>query len=136
MKTLFIIPILLIVFTPIAGAQAKSDVKRVGIFKEIDVARHNTAIELLNGASGKDKRLIIDSILHHPNHYNPAVLYVLSRELFRLERKEATTYWFYLAQLRARYDANRCADISAKQAVAVLNLEFGPDINKYAFKNS
>ena len=106
-----------------------------GIFKEIDVARHNTAIETLNGKNTELKQQTIDSILKNPNYYNPPVIYALSRELFIQDKKDEAAYWFYLAQLRARYDANLCMDNSAKQAVSVLNNEFGPDINKYAFQD-
>jgi len=37
--------------------------------------------------------------------------------------------------VRARYDANLCLDNSAKQAVSILNSEYGPAINKYALQN-
>jgi uncharacterized membrane protein len=103
--------------------------------KEIDVARHNQAIEILNGKNKTLKQQTVNSILKNPNFYNPPVLYALSRELFNQDKKEEATYWFYVAQLKARYDANLCLDISAKEAVSVLNGEYGPNINKYAFQD-
>lgn len=39
-------------------------------------------------------------------------------------------------QLRGRYDANRCADISARSGIGVLNMEFGGPINRYMFMQS
>jgi len=60
---------------------------------------------------------------------------VLSNELFRDNQKDQAAFWFYVAQLRARYDANLCLDKSARQAVSVLNNQFGPQINQYAFAN-
>lgn len=138
MKILIIVPAILFALTSIAVAQTKSDrivLQRVGIFKEIDVDRHNKAVEVLTSADEKKKRQIVDSIVHHPNRYNPAVLYVLSGEFFRTGKKDEAMYWFYLAQLRARYDANRCADNTAKQGVDILANIFGPDINQYAFQN-
>jgi hypothetical protein len=112
-----------------------TEVKAKGIYKEIDLARHNKAIEILNGKNKKSKQKTIDSILSKPNYYNPPVLYALSRELYNQDQKDKAKFWFYTAQLRARYDANLCLDNSAKQAVSVLNNEYGPDINKYAFQN-
>jgi hypothetical protein len=118
----------------IAQKQTK-EIKLKGAFKKIDVARHNEAIEILNGKDLKLKQQTVDSILKNPNYYNPPVIYALSRELFQQGKKDDATYWFYLAQLRARYDANLCMDNSAKQAVSILNGEYGPDINTFAFQD-
>jgi hypothetical protein len=117
------------------NAQTTTEIKPQGIYKEIDVERHNKAIEIL---SGNDQILIqhtVDSILKNPNFYNPPVLYALSRVLYNQDKKDEATFWFYVAQLRARYDANLCLDNTAKQGVSILNSEYGPDINKYAFQN-
>lgn len=118
----------------LSNSQTK-EIKPKGIYKEIDVARHNEVIEILNGKNKKLKQPTVDSILKNPNFYNPPVIYALSGELFAQDKKEDATYWFYVAQLRARYDANLCLDNSAKQAVSVLNNDYGPDINKYAFQD-
>ena len=118
----------------VGNAQTK-EIKVKGIFKEIDVYRHNETIEILNGKNKKSKKQAIDSVLNNPNYYNPPVIYALSKELFNQNEKDEAMYWFYVAQLRARYDANLCMDKSAKQAVSVLNNEYGPEINKYAFQD-
>lgn len=133
-----IILLLTIVFglSTLSFAQTETkEIKPKGVFKEIDIARHNEAIEILNGKNKKLKQQTVDSILKNPNFYNPPVIYALSRELFNQDKKDDAMYWFYVAQLRARYDANLCKDNSAKQAVSVLNGEYGPDINKYAFQD-
>lgn len=120
--------------TTLGKAQIK-EIKPQGVFKEIDVVRHNEAIGILNGNDKKLKQQTVNGILKNPNFYNPPVIYVLSRELFNQDKKEDAMYWFYVAQLRARYDANLCMDNSAKQAISVLNGEYGPEINKYAFQD-
>jgi len=130
--------ILLLTFTfglPTFCNGQTNKVKAKGVYKEIDVTRHNEAIEVMNGRNKKLKQQTIDSILAKPNYYNPPVLYALSRELYNQGKKDKATFWFYTAQLRARYDANLCLDKSAKQSVSILNSEYGPDINKYAFQN-
>ncbi|MDC3388858.1 hypothetical protein OAX11_05050 [Flavobacteriaceae bacterium] len=106
-----------------------------GVFKEIDVIRHNEAIEIIRGNNTKQKAIILKKIKNKPNFYNPNVLYALSNELFNQDKKEEAMYWFYLAQLRARFDANLCMDKSATQAVNVLNNTYGPNINKFAFND-
>lgn len=120
--------------TTLCNSQIK-EIKAKGVFKEIDIARHKEAIENLNGENKNLKQQVVDSILKNPNFYNPPVIYALSRELFNQNKKDDASYWFYVAQLRARYDANLCMDNSAKQAVSLLNGEYGPDINEFAFQD-
>lgn len=106
-----------------------------GIYKEIDVENSNKMIEILNGNNKEQTIMAIDNILKTPNNFNPPVFYVLSKVLFDDGKKEEASFWFFTAQLRARYDANLCLDNSAKQAVTILNNEYGPRINQYAFDN-
>lgn len=134
MKKIILLLTIILGFTALGKAQ-KKEIKPKGAFMSIDVARHNEAIQILNGKDKKLKQQTVDRILKNANFYNPVVIYALSRELFNLNQKDIGTYWFYVAQLRARYDANLCMDNSAKQAVAVLNEMYGPDINKYAFQD-
>ena len=132
-KILILFTILFAVFTTTYGQTKK--VKPKGAYKEIEVARHNMAIEVLHGNEAVSKQQLIDDIIQNPNDYNPPVLYALSREFFLQDKKEQAAFWFYVAQLSARYDANRCADKSATQGVSILNSTYGPDINKYAFSD-
>lgn len=111
------------------------EVEPQGIFKTIDVARHNKAISTLKDGNEQEKQQTVNTILKDPNYYNPPVIYALSRELFNEGKKDEAAYWFYVAQLRARYDANLCMDNSAKQGVSVLNSEYGPAINTYAMQD-
>ena len=111
------------------------ELKPKGIFSEISVEKQNNAINVFQGKDKKLKLQLIDSILSKPNDYNPPVLYALANELFSQNKKDDAVFWFYTAQLRARYNANLCMDNTAKQAVSILNNTYGPDINKYAFKD-
>ncbi len=89
----------------------------------------------LQGENDSLKLLYIDSVLNNPNKYIPPVIFELSRILFNTGKKDEASYWFYLAQLRARYDANLCLDVTARQAVTILNNYYGPEINKYAIQD-
>lgn len=109
--------------------------KPEGIYKTIDVEKHNKIISILNGKNTKSRQEAVDSILKNPNIYIPPVLYALSKELFNQGKKDEAAFWFYTAQLRARYDANLCLDETAKGGLSILNDSYGPEINKYAFKN-
>jgi hypothetical protein len=102
-----------------------------GSFAEIKVEESNEAIEkLLSGNT-----VVRDDILKNPNNYTPPVLYVLSNVLFNEGMKDEGAFWFYTAQLRARIDANLCADHTARSAVSLLTNRFGTDINLYTFEN-
>lgn len=123
-----------ILFTSVTASFGQTkQVEPKGIYKEIEVAKHNKAVETLHRSETTAKQQLIDKIILSPNDYNPPVLYALSRELFLQDKKEQAAFWFYVAQLRARYDANRCADKTATQGVIILNNTYGPDINRFAF---
>jgi len=136
-KIFFLLTITLCSLTHINAQVNTQDiaVEPKGIYKEIEVQSHNKVIEILNGEDKTLKQQTVDLIIKNPNNYNPPVIYALSKELFDNDQKEEATFWFYVAQLRARYDANLCLDKTAKQGVAILNNEYGPNINNYAFKN-
>jgi hypothetical protein len=93
-----------------------------------------TTKELLAASSDQRKKQIA-AITADSSHYAPPVLYALSSALFEEGRKDEAAFWFYAGQLRGRFDANRCNDISARQGVAVLNQTFGTPINQYMFKD-
>jgi len=100
-----------------------------------DVEKSNKMLELLGSKSKKKKQTAIDSVLANPNSFNPTVTYMLSNLLLKQDKKNEAMFWFYLSQVRARVDANICKDNTAKQAVSILNMTFGPTINKIAFLN-
>jgi hypothetical protein len=136
--TLLIRFIFILLVGPAINSNAQTTTTEIpakGVFKTIDVERHNKAIGVLNSDNKEAKQQTVSAILANPNYYNPPVIYALSRELFSQGKKDDACYWFYVAQLRARYDANLCMDNSAKEGVAVLNQEYGPDINKYAMQD-
>ncbi len=133
-------PILLFLLTlgllTICNAQTETiEVEAKGIFSEIEVDKHNETITFIQSEDKKQKKKTLKTVLKNPNDFNPPVLYALSQELFLQGDIDNATFWFYVAQLRARYDANLCMDNSAKQAVSVLNNVYGPDINKSAFQD-
>ena len=100
-----------------------------------DVEKSNKMLELLGSKNKKKKQAAIDSVLANPNSFNPTVTYMLSNLLLDQDKKNEEMFWFYLSQVRARVDANICKDNTAKQAVSILNMTFGPAINKIAFLN-
>lgn len=75
----------------------------------------------------------VKRITSAPDRFTPPAFYALSTVLFEQGKKDEAAFWFYAGQLRGRFDANRCADKSARQAVQMLNLQYGTAINQYMF---
>lgn len=110
-------------------------VEPTGVYAEIDTRLAIETIEALTAGGKKKRAEAIAAIEANPAEYAPPVFYVLSHVLFEKGDKDRAAFWFYAGQLRARFDANRCAEVSARQKVAVLNEQFGPPINRYTFKD-
>ena len=106
-----------------------------GVFSEIQIEKHNEAISILLTGSASQKKSAMESVQKQPNDYNPVVLYVYSGELLHEGNIDEAMFWYYVAQLQARYDANLCMDNSAASACSVLTEEFGDEINIYAFQD-
>lgn len=104
-----------------------------GEYSKIKVEDQNSTLEDLNSTEVEKQNEAADKILKNPNSYSPPVLYSLSNYLFGKGEKYKAAFWFYTGQLRARYDANRCVDKTAGQAVTILNENFGYQINEYGF---
>ena len=121
---------------PIAMSQEieRIVVKPKGEFADIDTSR---SIEVIKKLNSKDKDVVtsaIKEITENLDEFAPPVLYAVSDRLFKLDRKEEAAFYFYLGQLRGRSDANKSTDKSARSAISALNMQFGEQINKFAFR--
>lgn len=104
-----------------------------GEYATINVEESTRLFKKLLASSASTRSKTAEIVLERPQSVNPPVLYALASELFKQGKKDEAAFWYYAGQIRARFDANRCADASARQAVNVLSQEFGTPINKYAF---
>ncbi|WP_353189210.1 hypothetical protein [Pandoraea pnomenusa] len=127
---------LLICLLPCAQVSAETvTVAPVGDYATIDTQRTNQALQVFAKGTPLEKRAAADEIVAHSENYAPPVFYALSQALFEDGKQDEGAFWFYAGQLRARFDANRCADKTAKSAVSGLNNRYGPLINQYMFKD-
>ncbi len=110
-------------------------VKPTGEFSKIDVAPIHKTIDVLKNGTPEQKDKLIADIKASSQNYAPPVFYLLSNILFEKGEKDEGSFWFYAGQLRGRFDANICADVSARQAIAILNMNFGTPINQYTLKD-
>ena len=106
-----------------------------GEYAKIDVGLANRTLETLLRGKDAEREAALEAVQRSPEKYAPPVFFALSKVLFDRGRRDDGAFWFYAGQLRARYDANRCADVSARSAVGVLTEQFGPPINEYMFRD-
>lgn len=84
-----------------------------------------------NSGSKKEKDKLITSIEANANTYIPPVLFTMAMVLMTEEKYSDACFWFYVAQLRSRYDVNRSVDKTV--SAADWNGPIGLSINEYAF---
>jgi hypothetical protein len=106
-------------------------VKPAGEYAKIDTIESIQLDDILLKGSPEQKQTAIDKVLADPSKYPPPVLYCMSQALMEQGKKEEATFWYLCGQLRGRFDANRCADISARSAIDALNQMFAPKISPY-----
>jgi hypothetical protein len=125
----------LTVAQPSAADCQTHKLKPVGEYAEIDTRLANETIRILREGPDVVRSQRIEDIQARPQDYAPPVLYVLSEALFQRGERDEAAFWFYAGQLRARFDASRCTDSTAGQAVDALNQQFGPPVNQYMFED-
>ncbi len=104
-------------------------------YGEIDVTVQYRAVKVLQGQDSPTRASLIRQIQQNPQNYTPAVLFVLSSRLYESGRRGEAMYWYYAAQLRTRYDVNRCRDESVRATLTALNNAYGAQIEAYAQQN-
>jgi len=132
---LLILILTLICFDIFAQNVTNHEVEPTGVYKQVATNLQgdiNIAMALLDSTT-TDKSKLIDSVEDHANNFIPPVLYILSGVLYNYHKFNEAAFWFYVAQLRARYDVNRCTDKTA--SAATYNMNYGPSINDYALKH-
>ncbi|GAB3932485.1 hypothetical protein GCM10028827_30670 [Mucilaginibacter myungsuensis] len=108
-------------------------VEPTGVYKTIDTRKAADIIKKLASKDSKEVAAAKKLVLADPNAHIPPVLYALSNTLYLEKKFDDAAFWFYVAQLRARYDVNRCADRTATSLQ--YNQAYGAQINKYATKD-
>ena len=68
--------------------------------------------------SAKDR--LLESIKARPGEFAPPVFFLAAQHLQMSGNSDDAYFWFCFGRLRARYDAARCADESARSGVDVL----------------
>jgi hypothetical protein len=134
MISLLMVSGLIALFQPALHSETNT-VEPAGELKQVDTSKDITAMEQLLGSDKKAASATAEKVEASPSNYSPPVYYAMSAHLFSKGENDLAMRWFYAGQVRARYDANRCNDKSARSAVGVLNQKYGPQINQHGFKD-
>lgn len=84
-------------------------------------------------SANKTQNKLIASVQANANKHIPPVLFTMAMVLFGQEKYSDACFWFYVAQLRSRYDVNRSVDKTV--SAANWNGPIGMSINQYAFEH-
>ncbi|MEN6450571.1 MAG: hypothetical protein ABFC96_08780 [Thermoguttaceae bacterium] len=116
--------------------QSGSDeIQPTGEYAKIDVKLTNKAIGDLLGDDMKRKQTAVKSVLASPDKYAPIVLCALSNVLFDEGKKDEAAFWYYAGILRCRFDALRCADVTAREGIGVIHQNYGQPIMQYTLEH-
>ena len=106
-----------------------------GEYATIDTKPIEAVMLRLKNTVGHENDDLIHEIQQHSDKYAPPVFFVLADLLYRQGNLADAIFWFNAGRLRANFDAARCADVSARDAVSVLVLETPTDLRKAQFNN-
>jgi hypothetical protein len=122
---------------PVVSANAPNDVPVApkGKYAEIDTKPIVAVMLKLRNSIGHENDELVHDIEQHSDKYAPPVFFSLAELLYRQNDLSDAIFWFNAGRLRAEFDAARCADISARQAVNILVLGIPTELRKAQFDN-
>lgn len=118
---------------PVA-AQNSIQLKPTGEHAIIDTTLAHQTMQAPTSSSARERQHAV-ALMSAPQRDAPPVFYALSHVMLVENKPKRAMCWFYAGQLRGRFDANRRADESARQAIGVLNNNYGMPINPYTFQH-
>jgi len=118
-------------FSPAADAPVEPS----GVYKTIDTRLCDDTVKALREYQGEKRQAVVDAVIAKPEDFAPPVFYFLSSVLFQQGKKDEAVFWFCAGHLRARIDANICADKTAAKIIYAFNGKFGLPINQYTSTN-
>ncbi|MFH0801822.1 MAG: hypothetical protein V2A78_05480 [bacterium] len=134
--TLFVLLSLLMVYSPVC-AEDRSPVARQeevapqGEYAKIDTSGIIRDMKILDGGDKAAREALIKKIKKAPGDYAPPVFISMAQCLYEKQDYEGAYFWFCFGRLRGRYDAARCADVSAREGIDAMIINVNPELRKY-----
>lgn len=106
--------------------------KPQGIYATINMSGTDAAIRQLGQLIPTPRREAIAAAVAAAPRLSPQVLYALANAIAQDDdRIEDAVFWYHVGRIRAVYDALRCKDPTARNAVSLLGKGLSPDITRY-----
>jgi hypothetical protein len=101
-----------------------------GEFATIDVAQSNQVIEQLLSPDKVQRTQAMERFLKEAPHMTPPVFFVAAKEFLESGEPDEAIHWLIIGRLRAGSDILKSLDPSVHQAIALLNHQFGMQIEQ------
>ncbi len=112
------------------GPQAPG--KPRGVYAEIEIRSQQAMIARLRQLVPVPRREAIGAALANPAALSPPTLYALVNAIAQDDSNiEQAVFWYHVGRIRAVYDALRCKDATARNAVNVLGRNLSPDVARW-----
>ncbi|HKB57140.1 MAG TPA: hypothetical protein VKC51_06080 [Lacunisphaera sp.] len=126
-------------FATVAFAHAQPvgnqvEVKPQGEYAKIDTSATIRDMTILAKGSDSEKDALVKKMKKNPGDYAPPVFMLMARRLYEKKDPEGAYLWFCFGRMRGRYDAARCADVSAREGISVMIMNVDPELRKYPMK--
>ena len=133
-KTALVAFILIVAQTQARPVGRQVEVKPQSEYAKIDTSGTIRDMTILAKGSDSEKDALVKKINKNPGDYAPPVFMLMARRLYEKRDAEGAYFWFCFGRMRGRYDAARCADVSARDGIAVMVRNVEPELRKYPTK--
>jgi WD40 repeat protein len=106
-----------------------------GVYAAINTKPIQAVMLKLKNTVGHENDDLINDIEQHSGKYAPPVFFALADLLYRQNNLPDAIFWFNAGRFRADFDAARCADVSARDAVSILVLGIPVELRKAQFND-
>lgn len=106
-----------------------------GEFAAIDTKPIASVMRRLESTTGHENDDLIEQIEQNSGNYAPPIFFDLANVLYNQGHLDDAFFWFNAGRLRAKFDAIRCTDISARSAVSELVMRVSPALRKAQFND-
>jgi WD40 repeat protein len=104
-----------------------------GEYAPIDTKPIEAVMFRLKATSGYENDDLVRDIEKHSGNYAPPVFFALANLLYRQGKTNDAIFWFNAGLLRGSYDAARCADVSARDAISIFVRETPVELRQAQF---
>ena len=100
-------------------------------YSTIDTSGALRDIAILQNGSTEQMEEVAARLNEDLGGHMPPVFVALARRFFAQGDAEEAYFWFCFGRLRGRYDAERCADVTARTGIDAMIMDVEPELRRY-----